>query len=480
MKLAEAQTTAAPTLGPLANFAALGSSEVLARAIGFYATALLARRLGAESFGYLGFAIAVMSYFGLALTVGFGDIGAREVARDPASARRLAADATSIRLVIAAVGMVSIAIIAVALISSPIQKRVLILSAAGLTAVALDTTWVYRGLSRNRTAALALLPAQVAFLMGVLLLVDAPKDVLRVPLLQLGSDLLAAGLLLFLLFKKGIPRPSLTGGLSLLRQSGFITVSRLMRALIVSFDVLLLGLLTSSQQVGLYTAAYRVCLLVTTIAVASHVVFLPAMTRAVEEGRDKVTSVMTRSISLTSAVVLPIVVGGIVLAEPLLIFLFGREYAAGAIAFKVLLASIAVLSIHGTAHNVFIARHQTRKEAAIFGGGAAINIVLNLILIPRYRLEGAAAATLATEAFILGVSAAVLYRSGLKPAVSRVLLPLFASAVMAGGLVALNGRMPVWLLIPIGALVYVAVFGASGGIRREMRESLPGHDPAGR
>ncbi len=458
-------------LSPLANFAALGPSEVLGRAAGFFATALLARKLGVDAFGYLGFAVAIISYFGVALTAGFADIGGREVARDPLSAKRLGSDATGIRLLIAAGGMAAIAIVAFAFITSPLQRAVLLLSSLSLISSALDTTWVYRGLSRNKTSALALLLAQLVYLAGVIAFVSAPRDVYRVPLIQLAGDMLAALILIALLFRGGIPRPSMSGGLALLKQSGFITASRLLRSLIVTFDVLLLGLIAGSHQVGLYTAAYRVCMFVTTIAIATHIVFLPGMTRSVSEGTESLTRVLSRSISLTTAVILPIVVGGIILARPLLVFLFGADYGAGAVAFQILLASIAVLAIHGTTHNVFIAMHQTHREALIFGGGAVVNVVLNLILIPRYQLTGAAFATLAAEGFILAASAVALYRSGLRPYISRMILPIAGAAVMAAVLLAAAGRIPLLLLIAVGGITYLAVFGAGGGIRREMRES---------
>ena len=460
----------AGTAGPLGNFAALGASEVVARVVGFFATAQLARKLGVDAFGVLGFATAIVSYFGVALTGGFGDIGSRAVARDPAAARRLAADATGIRLLIACAGIGANAVIAFAFIASPLQGVVLLLSTLSLVSVALDTSWVYRGLSRNRTTGLALLLAQVAYLAGVLLFVSAPDDLVRVPLVQFAGDMLAVLMLLVLLFGRGFPRPSLAGGIALLRQSAFITASRLMRALIVTFDVLLLGLLAGSREVGLYTAAYRVCLLVTTIAVASHVVFLPGFMRSALEGPGRLTTVMSRSISLTSAVILPLVVGGIVLAEPLLAFLFGAAYVPATAALRLLLASIAVLSIHGTAHNVFLALHQTGRETLIVGSAAVINIILNVILIPRNGLVGAAFATLAAEGFILAASSVVLYRSGLKPALSRMLLPLAASAVMGAALLMFTGRLQIWLLVPLGGLMYVLVFGAAGGIRREMRD----------
>ncbi|MEO8577431.1 MAG: oligosaccharide flippase family protein, partial [Gemmatimonadales bacterium] len=210
----------------------------------------------------------------------------------------------------------------------------------------------------------------------------------------------------------------------------------------------------------------RVCMLVTTVAFATHVVFLPLISRAALESPNRVNEVLRRSLSLTSAVILPLTIGGIVAARPLLVFFFGSEYGAAHIAFSVLLGSIALLSIHGTLHNVFIAQHKTRNEATIFGAGALINMVLNLILIPRYGLTGAAFATLAAEAFILAASVLTLKRWGMKLEISRTLLPLGGSLVMGAAIAPLVERIPVWLLVPFGGLVYLVIFAAAGGFRR--------------
>jgi O-antigen/teichoic acid export membrane protein len=453
-----------PQRAPLANFGALGTSELVGRVIGFYATTLLARRLGAEAFGFLGFATAVIAYVGVSLTAGFGEIGSREVARAPGRATAIAADVTAIRVLIALGGTALVVAIGYAFVTIPPQRAVLLAGALSLLSLALDPTWVYRGLSMNQTAASAFLLSQVVYLGGVLALVGSRADVVRVPLIQFAGDLIAATLLLVLLFRSSRVRPRIVGGVSLLRQSGFITASRLIRTVIVTFDVLLLATLTGGASVGLYTAAYRVCMLVTMIAVATHVVYLPGISVAASTGVQRLSSVLKESLALTVSVILPLVVGGIFLARPLLTFLFGAEYAAAAPAFQVLLASIGVLSLHGTAHNVFIALHQTRREMLIFAAAAATNIALNVWLIPSYGLLGAAIATLAAEGLILVTSAFSLYRTGIRTSGSAFLSPVVATATMTVALVLLSDRLPVAAVIAAGGIVYVAVLAATGGV----------------
>jgi O-antigen/teichoic acid export membrane protein len=460
----------ATAANPVTNFLALGASEIVARAIGFLATALLARRLGVAAFGVLGFAAAVSGYFGAALTAGFGDIGAREVARSPAEARRIAADGTLARLLIAACGAVGVVVFS-SFVGDPAARIVLLLSMLSLFSQALDTGWVYRGLGRNRVMGAGLIAAQLILLAGVVFFVRAPQNVIRVPVVQFVGELIGALLLLGLLFGGASLRASVGGAVRLLRQAGAATVSRLLRTVIVTFDIVLLGFLATRRDVGLYSAAYRVCYLLIVLAVTTHVVYIPAMNRAVAAGNSQVTAVLTRSLTLTAAVLLPLVAGGIALAGPLLGLLFGGPYADGATALRILLLSIAFLAFHGTAHSLYVAMHRTRLEAAIFGAGAALNVVLNFILIPEMGLVGAAWATLAAEVLILTGSAFALVRAGIRPALGRLAAPMLASLAMGSGLFFFSRAAPAVILIFAGGIAYVGMLFASGWIAACLRDA---------
>jgi len=463
---------ATPARGPLSNFIAIGTSEIFARAAGFAATALLARRLGVDAFGILGLATATVGYLGIALLAGFGVISAREVARNPVGAEGIVADATIVRIILALCAVGAVAAFAFGFVGSPVRRVVLLLTSLSLIPFALDTSWAYRGLGRNHIIGIGLLAAQFLYLAGSVLLVRNSGDLQRVPVIQFAGELVAAGILLSMLFAGKIPRPSIARGMELLNQSGYTTLGRLLRAVIVTFDVILLGIITSDRDVGLYSAAYRVCFLVATIAVATHAVFMPAIIRAALAGAAAVGPVVSRSLVLTSAVVLPIAAGGIVLAAPLLAFLFGSEYADGARAFQILLGSIALLAIHGAGHNVFVALQRNGMEAAIFAAGAALNIALNLVFIPRYGLVGAAAATLAAEALILVSSAIFLRSCGIVPGPGGMVRPMVSAIVMGGLLYPLAPHLHVILLVVAGALIYAGLLGLLGGFPKEFREPV--------
>jgi len=105
----------------------------------------------------------------------------------------------------------------------------------------------------------------------------------------------------------------------------------------------------------------------------------------------------------------------------------------------------------------------------ILGISAAINVILNIILIPQIELLGAAVATLITYAF-LGVSTIVVSRRYIKFNLNFpfMLKSLASSAVMALCIWLINPQSIAWVIasIAIGALVYFGILLALKGLSR--------------
>lgn len=457
----------APAGVPLLNFFSLGAGEVGARGIAFIATALLARRLGPDAFGVLGFATAVVSYFITTANAGLQDVASREVARRREDAARIAAGVVRVRLWLGVACLLLVGALAMLLPKPATVRAVVALSALSLLPLALNTAWVYKALGRTRWVSLGLIVGQGVFAATAVLLIHGPSDLLRVPILQALGELATALLLIPLL--RGVWRSgSFRDGVATLRGTGIITVSRLLRTLIVTSDVVLLSFLTDDHQVGLYSAAYRVCFLLTAVATAAHVVFLPSLT---ETHDDKAAGgeVLTRSLWLSWTVSLPLVVGGMILAPDLLVLLFGPEFGAGGDAFRLLLFSILLLFLHGTLHNLFLVRDRLALETAIIAGAAAGNVMLNLLLIPAHGIIGSALATVVAEAMILAAGACVVAQWGWRPDLRPLARPAIAAAAMGTVLFLIPAAVHVTVRTALGGLVYVVALGVAGGLPRGRR-----------
>jgi O-antigen/teichoic acid export membrane protein len=155
-------------------------------------------------------------------------------------------------------------------------------------------------------------------------------------------------------------------------------------------------------------------------------------------------------------VTLPFVIGGILIAPQLLTAIFGESYAYAATALRLLMISLFFLSLHGASRNFFLATERLGVETMIVASGVIVNIVLNLILIPRYGLNGAAFATAAADGAILAVCAVVVVALGVRLMLKPLIVPLLAGAIMAFGLIAIGVTRSAVFTIPLGAVIYAA------------------------
>lgn len=451
------------------NIIFLGGGEMISRALAFVATAYLARRLGPTGFGTIGFAIALCGTLSLPVNSGFNEVGAREVAYHPQRASSIAFSGILSKLVLAITAM-GIVVLVTQFLGKPAQvQQVVILTSLSFIPLALDPSWVFKGLERNRPPGVALVIGQALYLAAVLNVVRGPADLARVPLAQVFGDGSAAIGLAVLIFSYGSFKLDIREGLKIFHRSGFLILTRLLRTVIFSFDVLLLGFLLGEREVGLYVAPYRICFLLLSVATAIHISYLPAVARAQKQGTRNLELISDRALNFAAIFATPLTVGGIILAAPILTTVFGSTYAEGAAAFRLLIISIGFIFAYGVIHNILLGYDRLKTELWIMAAAAGLNVALNFVLIPRYRLVGAAMATVLAEGLALLLGLVAIHHGGVQLKFQAVLRPLIAAGVMAVCLVALGTDRPLALSLGMGVVVYGAVLVAVRGIPQDIR-----------
>lgn len=450
------------------NILSLATSEVGARMIAFAGTAYLARTLEPTAFGIIGFATALWAYIALAVTAGFNDIGAREIARRPREAPAIAASVTLVRLALAVVASIALGVLVLFLNKPPTVRLVILLSSLLFFSLALDMSWVHKGLERNGRVSVALLVGQSLYVGMILLLVHGPQDVVYVPVAQFSGEISAVLLLALPILALSRTTVNLHEGLRVLKSSGPLTLARLLRTLVFSSDVVLLGFLVGERAVGLYNAPYRLCYLLLAMSIAIHASYLPAITRASAVGFKQVRVLAGRSMEIASCLGIPLTVGGMILAVPLLNTVFGPDYVEGAAAFRLLLLSIGFIFFSGVTHNLLLAADRLKVEMWIIAVAAVLNVGLNLILIPRYGLVGAAFATALAEGLILFLTMLSISRLGIRPNFQPIIRPALAALIMGASIIGLGPQQHFVLNLVVGTTVYVLVLAAIQGMPRDV------------
>lgn len=447
------------------NFFLLASGQAVGRVFTFVTTLYLARHLGAEPFGVIAFGTAVLAYAALIVDFGFDALGPVEMARDGVARAALVSTVMTMRLALALVAGVALALFTSVAPLDATTAGVVLAFGLALPLMALDMRWALLGTESMGAAAGADVLLQAVQMAGVLLLVRTAGDLWLFPLIFVVAQgvCVAAGWAAWTA-RFGLPRLGIHVPLArtLLPAAVPLAGSTAVGMLLHNFDLVLIGLWLGIASAGLYGAAYRVVWLPTVLVVAYTAALRPTVVRAWAAGAAEVQSVISASHRIMAAVGVGAAVAGVILARPLLEALYGAEYAPAARPFQVLLAALFLMLFSRPYRVLLVAARMQALDFRILVAAAAVNVVGNVLLLPRFGLWGAAVATLTSEAVLLVLVHATTRR--LAPGIGllrHLVRPVVCATAMAVLLVSFSD-WPLAARITGGLAAYLALGAALG------------------
>jgi O-antigen/teichoic acid export membrane protein len=453
----------------LRSFAGLAGGEAIARALSFVAMLIVARRLGPAMYGVIGVASGIMLYLNQIADAGVELSGVSAVARlgRGHSLAELVASALGVRTLIAIA--LSVVVVAVGVFAFPQPDgAVLALYSLGLIFVAAGTRWVYLGLQEGSWVALARISGELSALVFIVLMLRDVGDIAIVPVATVAGAAVACLVMLAGLRRHGVT-PRISGERAPSREIiargphlvGFTTLG----LVLFNADLIYLRFVAGQAPAGYYAAAYTFIAFAANLAVTWAHSVLPALAKfdRRESGRNEVYST---AMLLAFVVSLPIAIGGMLTATPLIDLVYGSAFAPAATALVWLLPAIPLsalreVGVAGLLGSADGERFLIRTNAM----SAAVNLALIIPIVPRYGMVGAAGVTVVTEVVRLFLTARYARQHGFDhPALQRFLRPALAGVLMAGGLLLLGPRSLLILVIS-GVALYAAGLTLTGVLR---------------
>ena len=161
-------------------------------------------------------------------------------------------------------------------------------------------------------------------------------------------------------------------------------------------DKLMLGAMTNPEDVGVYHTAFKLSMFAAVALMSINSIASPKFAEMFGkddmEGLKKVVHQSTKMIFWTSV---PLVTIFFIFPE-FFLGLFGEEFKIGVTAFIFLSCGRLISSFSGSVGNILQMTGNQNIYASILLIGAVLNIVLNLILIPLYGINGAALASMSS------------------------------------------------------------------------------------
>jgi len=463
------------------NAAVLLISQVFSYLLTFVYMALIARHLGAGGFGILSFALAFTAMFSILVDLGLQQLAVREVARDNSLAAKYLANMTTMRLIlgVATFGLIALT---VNLLHYPPQTTTCVyLIGASVIFMALPQMFyaIFQAFERMEYQSIGQALNAGLMLIGVFLGLKAGLNVVGIAWLYFSISFIT------LVYSYVIFRLKFSGSIpwsyrkieadwfflkETLKEAWPFGLTAVFISIYYWISSVMLSSMKGDEAVGWYNAAFKLVMVIPFIIIAYFTSVFPTMSRLYISSKDSLKYVYEKSLKYLVIIALPIGVGTTLLANSIVTFIFGGEYGNSVVALQIVVWATVFIFASASFVQLFNSINRQMLVTIIVAGCALLNIVLNLILIPRYSYIGASIATTATEfAFLFGAfvwSFKIGYGIPVKALTSVIVKVSISNAAMCFFILNFNS-FTLWGLIPLSALLYFVLLFIIGGIDKE-------------
>ncbi len=382
------------------SFGILAGGEAGSSALRLLTVVWLARRLGPSTFGSVSIGLAIAGYLTVLAQLGLDIVGTRNVAADPGHALGYLRQLTGIRVLLAIATYAGLVVVTLA---APLdhETRMVVLG-LGLLVVtsAFDVRWALVAVQHVSWAAWAAMAGVVTLLVGTVAFVQNRHDLAALIIVTLAADIVTQAILVMATRRRfGRWRPTTPERTSWrhLRAGVPITVSRAARTVIITLDVLIVGVFASSAETGRYALAGRLIGVGIVFIGLFQSVYLAALSRSRRDPEQVAGLVRSASrlVWLVGTPVLVVLVASAGLVVPLV---FGEHYRGAIELTQVMLPALLLLAFTSIWSGVLLAYQRNRAVAVVAVAAASLNVAVNFALIPLIGAVGASIATVAGEA----------------------------------------------------------------------------------
>jgi O-antigen/teichoic acid export membrane protein len=374
--------------------------NLLSKITSLFSVILIARYLGDIGYGKYSFAFAFISFFSIISELGIYQILVRDISRDPEIARKMIGSAILIKSALAVL----------AFIAAILSIRIMGYTDANIKAVEIAALLlfieIFNPYSAIYEASLKMKYPIFFLLIGNLLMLAL---IALVKYSNLGLNFIILATLVpnviknTLIFLFSIRHEKMRFDVDfkickyLVKSSLPLALSSVFTIIYYRIDTVMLSMMVGDASVGIYSAAYKISeafILIPSILMTS---IYPLMSKHLENSNNILAFSYEKSIKYLFSLALPIAVGITMLSDKIILTIYGDGFRGSIVALQILIWATALIFLNYTSNSLFVATKRQNFVLFFTGAGAIINILLNLVLIPKYSYSGASIATVLTE-----------------------------------------------------------------------------------
>lgn len=375
--------------------------QILIIILPFVSAPYLSRVLGTNGVGQYSYTYAVANYFVLFAMLGLTNYGNREIAacgnnkpkRDKTFSEIYAMQA------IWASGLTIIYILYILILVERYRLIALIQAVYVLSAV-LDINWLFFGLEKFKLTVIRNFVVKVGTFVCIFIFVKEEGDVWKYTLIMAAGTLVSQ-LCMWLYLPQYIKIKPVTFSeiKKHIKPNLILFIPVISYSIYKVMDKIMLGNLSTIEAVGLYEYAEKLVNLPLGFISAFGTVMLPRMSNLTAQGdTQKIMLYIGKSMKYVTLIAAAMAFGLMSVGDIFAPLYYGKEFAVSGVLIQMLAITLIPISWANIIRTQFLIpahRDSIYLTSTVFG--AAVNLIINLLMIPKYSYYGAVIGTIAAE-----------------------------------------------------------------------------------
>jgi len=371
-------------------------------------TTSLTRYLGPEGYGKYTFIFTYISFFVLLGDFGLNSILVREISKEKNNADILIGNALVIKTLFSTVAIfLSVIIICLLNYSNDIKVGVAIASIT-IAISAFETLRIlFQIYLKMEYQAVIDIVSKIVFLGLVLGTIFYAKNLYFIIASFVLSSIISLILTIYFSFKFIKPKFKIHLQLwpNLLKEVLPLGISLILTIIYGRIDIIMLSLMKSNEDVGLYNLAYKFIELLTLLVPGTIMVSIfPIMSEQFKTNKNSLQGLIQKTFDIMIIVSVFIAIETILSAEKIILILGGENFKNSTSALQILIMGTVFIFIGNIFGFLLISAGMQRLNLITDFIGSVLNISLNLYLISKFSFIGASVSTVLTQAVVLVIA----------------------------------------------------------------------------
>lgn len=452
------------------NTSFLTIASVLQKVISFFYFIFVARMIQVEHTGVYFFAITFTTIFTVVADFGMGPVLTRETARFPDRAQSYF-NTVFWTKVLFGVGAYALVVFFSYILRYP-QETKLLIYISGLTMFFDNLTTAFNSIFRARKnliyeSATVIISQFTTLVIGTLALLNHWPLVWLIIAYTIPSFLTTVYMSRFLKRVYGITIQFIWNKevfKIFLATAVPFAMAGIIGRLYAYSDSLLMSKMLTAKELGWWSVPYKITFAFQFIPVALSASVYPVFSSLFLKDKASIGPLFEKSWRYLFAIVFPLALGLMAVAQPVIIHVFGSQYAPSIVPLRLLLGSLIFGFLALITGALLNATNNQKTQTSLITVVLVFNIILNLLLLPRFGIVGAAIAALCSNMLLcfaglyFSVRSVSIDMSRIGLYLNQTLWPAVGMALVAYGL---SFKLHYILVIAISGALYVALLFAT-------------------